>query len=235
MTVRTERRGPSLLITLDRPDRRNAVDGPAAAALGRAVAAAERDDEVSVIVITGAGGTFCAGNDLKALAAGELPAPSEDGPPPMNVTRTPASKPVIAAVEGYCFGGGFELALWCDLRVASTTAEFGVLNLGHGLPCLDGGTVRLARLIGQARALDLLLTARRVPAAEALTFGLVTRLVEPGRALPEALACAERIAALPRPARQAARRSLLDQWSLSEPDALRNETRLGLAAIGRPS
>ncbi|MFC5751774.1 enoyl-CoA hydratase-related protein [Actinomadura rugatobispora] len=230
-TIRTERRDAVQIVTLDRPGRRNAVDGPAAEALGRAIAAAERDKGVRAIVLTGAGGTFCAGNDLKAMAAGDFPTPAEDGPPPMNVTRAPASKPVVAAVEGYCFGGGFELALWCDLRVASTTAEFGALNLNHGLPCMDAGTVRLPRVVGQARALDILLTARRVPAAEALAIGLVTRLVEPGEALPEAVRLAAAIAALPAPALDAVRRSVTEQWSLPEPDAARNETRLALALL----
>ncbi|MFI0356734.1 enoyl-CoA hydratase-related protein [Actinomadura sp. 9N407] len=189
-----------------------------------------KDPEVRAIVLTGAGGTFCAGNDLKAMAAGEFPVPTEDGPPPMIVTRTPASKPVIAAIEGYCFGGGFELALWCDLRVASTTAEFGVLNLAQGLPCLDGATVRLPRLIGQARALDILLTARRVPAAEAETHGLITRLVAPGQALQEALALAATITALPPAALQAARHSVLTQWSLPEKEATHHEAHLALQA-----
>jgi enoyl-CoA hydratase len=149
----------------------------------------------------------------------------------MNVTRAPASKPVVAAVEGYCFGGGFELALWCDLRVASTTAEFGALNLGHGLPCMDAGTVRLPRIVGQGRALDILLTARRVPAAEAHAIGLVTRLVEPGEALAEAVRLAAGIAALPAPALHAVRSSVTDQWSLQEREAARAETRLALGLL----
>jgi enoyl-CoA hydratase len=226
--IRTERQGPIQIITLDRPDRRNAVDGPMAEALGHAVTTADKETGVRAIVLTGAGGTFCAGNDLKAMAAGEFPAPTEDGPPPMSVTRSPASKPVIAAIEGYCFGGGFELALWSDLRVASTTAEFGTLNLARGLPCLDGATVRLPRLIGQARALDILLTARRVPATEALTYGLITRLVDPGQARRQALALAGSIAALPPEALKAARGSVFDQWSLPDQEATRHETRLAL-------
>jgi enoyl-CoA hydratase len=228
--IRTARHGDVHLITLDRPDRRNAVDGPMAEALAEAVGEAERDEEVRAIVLTGAGGTFCAGNDLKAMAAGDFPVPTADGPPPMRVTRTPPAKPVVAAVEGYCFGGGFELALWADLRVASTTAEFGTLNLAHGLPCLDGATVRLPRLVGQGRALDILLTARRVPADQALTYGLVDRLVEPGRALEQALELAAAVARLPVEARNAARRSVLEQWALPEDEAAVNEARLALGA-----
>ncbi|SEG84721.1 enoyl-CoA hydratase [Thermomonospora echinospora] len=226
--IRTGLRGPIQVITLDRPDRRNAVDGPMAQALAEAAHTAERDDQVRVIVLAGAGGTFCAGNDLKAMAAGDFPIPTVDGPPPMRVTRTPAAKPVIAAIEGYCFGGGFELALWADLRVASTTAEFGALNLAHGLPCLDAGTVRLPRLVGQGRALDILLTARRVSADQALAYGLITQLVDPGQALEQALTLAEAVARLPLEALNTARRSVLDQWALPEDEAARNEARLAL-------
>ncbi|GAA0217600.1 crotonase/enoyl-CoA hydratase family protein [Actinomadura nitritigenes] len=228
--IRTARHGDVHLITLDRPDRRNAVDGPMAEALAEAVGAAERDDEVRAIVLTGAGGAFCAGNDLKAMAAGDFPVPTPDGPPPMRVTRTPPAKPVVAAVEGYCFGGGFELALWADLRVASATAEFGTLNLAHGLPCLDGATVRLPRLVGQGRALDILLTARRVPADQALAYGLVDRLVDAGQALEGALELAGAVARLPVEARNAARRSVLEQWALPEDEAAGNEARLALGA-----
>ncbi|TDD91384.1 enoyl-CoA hydratase [Actinomadura darangshiensis] len=230
-TVRTEHEGPVEIITLDRPSRRNAVDAPAARELAAAVHGFEAGD-ARVAVLTGAGGTFCAGSDLKAMAAGEFPAPALDGPPPMAVTRTRTSKPVIAAIEGYCFGGGFELALWCDLRVASETAEFGLLNFEHGLPSLDGATVRLPRLAGHSRALDALLTARRIPAREAAGWGLITTLTAPGEALKTALALATRIASLPQPALRAARTSILTQAPLSEPDALRNETALALTAAG---
>ncbi|GAA4370383.1 crotonase/enoyl-CoA hydratase family protein [Actinomadura verrucosospora] len=230
MSVRTERRGPVHVITLDRPDRRNAVDGPTARRLADAVRAFE-DGDAKAAVVTGAGGAFCAGSDLKAMAAGDFPVPTAEGPPPMAVTRARPSKPVIAAIEGYCFGGGFELALWCDLRVASETAEFGLLNFEHGLPSLDGATVRLPRLVGQPRALDALLTARRIPAREAASWGLLTALTPPGEALETALALAARIASLPAPALQAARASLLAQGPLPEADALRNETTLALAAL----
>ncbi|MFC6878876.1 MULTISPECIES: crotonase/enoyl-CoA hydratase family protein [Actinomadura] len=230
MPVRTEREGPVHVVTIDRPERRNAVDGPMARALGDAFAAFESDPEAKVAVLTGAGGTFCAGNDLKAMAAGDFPVPTETAPP-MNVTRTALGKPVIAAVEGYCFGGGFELALWCDLRVASATAEFGALNLRRGLPCMDSGTVRLPRLVGHARALDILLTARRVPAAEAERIGLVTRLTAEGEALPAALELAREIAETPQEALRAARRSVIEQWSLSDRDAAANETRHAEAVL----
>ncbi|GAA2162878.1 enoyl-CoA hydratase-related protein [Actinomadura napierensis] len=231
MTVRTEQDGAVQIITLDRPARRNAVDGPTAAGLARAFGEFAAGD-ARVAVLTGAGGTFCAGNDLKAMAAGDFPAPTLDGPPPMAVTRTPPAKPVIAAIEGYCFGGGFELALWCDLRVASETAEFGFLNLEHGLPSLDGGTVRLPRLIGTARALDIALTARRVPAREALDCGLISELTPAGEALPAALALAVRLASLPEPALQAVRASILDQAGRDERAALEHETALALQALG---
>ncbi|GGQ33976.1 enoyl-CoA hydratase [Actinomadura coerulea] len=233
MTVRTERRGPVHVITLDRPARRNAVDGPTARRLAGAVRDFE-DGDAKVAVLTGAGGTFCAGSDLKAMAAGDFPAPTADGPPPMAVTRARPSKPVIAAIEGYCFGGGFELALWCDLRVASETAEFGLLNFEHGLPSLDGATVRLPRLVGQPRALDALLTARRIPAREAADWGLLTTVTPPGEALETAQILAARIASLPAPALQAARTSLLAQHTLPEPEALKNETALALSALPTP-
>lgn len=235
MAVRTERTGQVQIITIDRPERRNAVDWPMAQALGAAFESFERDNDAHVAVLTGAGATFCAGNDLKAMAAGEFPVPSPDGPPPMYVTHTRPGKPVIAAIEGYCFGGGFELALWCDLRIASTEAEFGLLNLARGLPCLDAGTVRLPRLIGQARALELILTGRRVPAPEALTYGLVTQLVGPGKALGAALDLAGALAAIPQEPLRSARRSALEQWEVTEAEAILNETISGLAAVNGTS
>ncbi|WUH96934.1 enoyl-CoA hydratase-related protein [Spirillospora sp. NBC_00431] len=235
MPVRTRHRDHVRVITIDRPERRNAVDSPAAAGLRRAFAEFDRDDDARVAILTGAGGTFCAGNDLKAMAAGDFPAPTLDGPPPMAVTRTRPAKPVIAAIEGYCFGGGLELALWCDLRVASETAEFGLLNFEHGLPSLDGATVRLPRLVGRGRALDLVLTARRLPAREALDWGLITTLTAPAEALKTALTLADRIASLSSPAVLAARTSLLDQHPLDEPTALKNATALALAALTPPS
>lgn len=231
MPIRTERRGPVEIVTIDRPDRRNAIDWPMAQALGTAFEHFEKDDEARVAVLTGAGDTFCAGNDLKAMAAGEFPVPSVEGPPPMYVTHSASAKPVIAAIEGYCFGGGFELALWCDLRVASSIAQFGLLNLAHGLPSMDAGTVRLPRLIGQARALDIILTARRVSAAQALDYGLVTSLTEPGEALSAALELATTIASMPQEALRAERVSAIEQWGRTEQEAVAAETRHALAAL----
>ncbi|ACY98991.1 MULTISPECIES: enoyl-CoA hydratase-related protein [Thermomonospora] len=233
MAVRIEDRGHVRIVTLDRPERRNAVDGPMADRIAEVFAAFERDGRARVAVLTGAGGTFCAGNDLKAIAAGEFPVPTRQAPP-MRVTRAAPAKPVIAAIEGPCFGGGLELALWCDLRVASATAEFGLLNLVHGLPSMDAGTVRLPRLIGHARALEMIVTARRVPAAEAMGWGLLNRLVEPGRALDEALRLAEAVAALPQEPMLASRRSALQQWGRPEAEAFGREVELALAALGNP-
>jgi enoyl-CoA hydratase len=237
MTVRTERRGAVTLVIIDRPDRRNAVDGPAAVALAEAFTAFDRDDQARVAVLTGAGGIFCAGSDLKAMAAGEFPAPTVDGPPPLGPTRLRLTKPVIAAIEGGAFGGGMELALWCDLRIAADDAVLGLLNLPKGLPCLDGASVRLPRLIGHGRALDLLLTGRRVPAEEALRIGLVNRLAPPGMALEAAIELALQIAAFPQEGVRAARDTAIDQWSLSEDQALLAEASRGLtgAALAAPA
>jgi enoyl-CoA hydratase len=231
MTVRTQREGPVTLVSIDRPERRNAVDGPAAAALTDAFAAFDRDGQARVAVLTGTGGTFCAGSDLKAMAAGEFPVPTADGPPPLGPTRMRLAKPVIAAIEGGAFGGGLELALWCDLRVAAEDAELGLLNLPKGMPCLDGGSVRLPRLVGHGRALDLLLTGRRVSAAEALAIGLVSRLAAPGTAAQAALTLARQIAAFPPDGLLAARDTATAQWGLTEEQALRAEAERGLSAV----
>ena len=171
------------MVTLDRPERRNAVDPATAAALLEAFPPSTRDPSPSVAVLTGAGGTFCAGADLKALAEGARHRVADDGPGPMGPTRLELSKPVIAAVEGYAVAGGLELAIWCDLRVAAEDAAFGVFCRRFGVPLIDGGTVRLPRLIGQGRALDLILTGREVGAEEALAMGLVNRVVPAGTAL----------------------------------------------------
>jgi enoyl-CoA hydratase len=231
MTVRTERQGPVTLVTIDRPERRNAVDGPAAVALTDAFAAFNHEKEARVAVLTGSGGTFCAGSDLKAMAAGEFPVSTADGPPPLGPTRMRLAKPVIAAIEGGAYGGGLELALWCDLRVAAEDAELGLLNLPKGLPCLDGGSVRLPRLIGHGRALDLLLTGRRVTAGEALRIGLVSRLAAPGTAAAAALDLARQIAAFPPDGLLAARDTAAAQWGLTEEQALRAEARRGLSTM----
>ena len=182
-------------------------------------------------ILTGAGGTFCAGFDLRSLASGEGYRPHEDDPGPMGPTRMEVGKPVLAAVEGYAVAGGLELALWCDLRVAASDATLGVFNRRFGVPLIDLGTVRLPRLVGQGRALDLVLTGRPVGAEEALRIGLVERVVEPGRALDEARALARQIASFPQSALRADRRSVLGQWSLSFADAARAEHRAGAEVI----
>ncbi|HET9847101.1 MAG TPA: crotonase/enoyl-CoA hydratase family protein, partial [Candidatus Dormibacteraeota bacterium] len=185
-----------MVVTIDRPERRNAVDGATARELSAAFRDFDGDPQLSIAVLTGADGNFCAGFDLKALADGSGPRVTA-GDGPMGVTYLQLSKPVIAAIEGYCVAGGMELALWCDLRVASQAAVMGIFNRRFGVPLVDGGTIRLARIVGQGLAMDLILSGRRITAAEAEVHGLVNRLVEPGRALPEAVALAKEIAAFP--------------------------------------
>jgi enoyl-CoA hydratase len=231
--VRVEIDGPVRIITIDRPQARNAVDGPTARALSAAFGDFEGDDAVAVAVLTGAGGTFCSGADLKAVATGRgnrvETDMSLDGP--MGPTRMVFSKPVIAAVEGFAVAGGLELALMCDLRVAARDATFGVFCRRWGVPLIDGGTVRLPRLIGHSHALDLILTGRGVQGEEAQRMGLANRLTEPGQALAGAVELAHQIAALPQRCMRSDRRSSFDQWDLALPDALANETRLGLEVI----
>lgn len=230
-TVEVSRDGPVTVVTICRPARRNAVDGATAAALLAAFGAFEEDETASVAVLTGAGGTFCAGADLKAMAEGDPRPVLENGPGPMGPTRLELSKPAIAAIEGYAVAGGLELALWCDLRVAATDAVLGVYCRRLGVPLVDGGTVRLPRLVGQSHALDLVLTGRPVGGPEALRMGLVNRLVAPGAALPSAVALAHELAALPQTCMRNDRRSLLRQWGHDEADALATEARLGLLTI----
>ena len=220
-----------MTVTITRPEVRNAVDPDTAAALKTAFEKFDRTDSVAVAVLTGAGGHFCAGYDLKALAAGASNRPPEMGDGPMGPTRMLLGKPVIAAIEGYAVAGGLELALWCDLRVAANNATLGVFNRRFGVPLIDMGTIRLPRMIGQGRALELILTGRAVPAMEALQIGLVERLVEPGRALEEAQSLARQIAELPQGALRADRRSVLTQWSLSLDEAARAENRGGLEVL----
>ena len=192
-----EHDGPVTVVTINRPERRNAVDSVCADRLREAFVAFDSDDDRSVAVLTGAGGTFCAGADLKAVAEGDRRPIPDHGPGPMGPTRLTLSKPVIAAVEGYAVAGGIELALWCDLRVAAEDAIFGVFCRRFGVPLCDLGTVRLPRIIGHGRAMDLILTGRAVAAPEALTMGLANRVVPPGEALAAALALAHQLAALP--------------------------------------
>ncbi|NBP85418.1 MAG: crotonase/enoyl-CoA hydratase family protein, partial [Mycobacteriaceae bacterium] len=182
MSVRIDKRGPVTTVILDRPHARNAVDGPTALALFDAFETFERDDTASVAVLWGAGGTFCAGADLKAIGTPDTNPTHSSGPGPMGPTRMVLSKPVIAAVSGYAVAGGLELALWCDIRVAEEDAVFGVFCRRWGVPLIDGGTVRLPRLIGHSRAMDMILTGRAVGAAEALSFGLANRVVPHGQA-----------------------------------------------------
>ena len=215
-----------MVVTLDRPDRRNAVDRRTARELSDAFRAFDTDTALSAAVLTGAGGHFCAGFDLKALAEGTGPDVGE-GDGPMGVTYLQLTKPVIGAIEGYCVAGGMELALWCDLRVAASNAVFGIFNRRFGVPLVDGGTVRLARIAGQGLAMDLILTGRSIGAQEAERHGLVNRVVEPGRALAEAVGLAQRIAEFPQAALRHDRLSLLEQWGLPLSQALENELRWG--------
>jgi enoyl-CoA hydratase len=233
VSVLFETQGPIAVVTIDRPHARNAVDGPTAAALADAFRRFEDDESLLAAVLTGAGGTFCAGADLKAVAAGtgnrvEVDM-TADGP--MGPTRMLLSKPVVAAVEGFAVAGGLELALWCDLRVAARDAVFGVYCRRWGVPLIDGGTVRLPRLIGMSHALDLILTGRGVSADEALRMGLANRLAEPGSALDAAVALAHELAAFPQRCLRADRRSAYEQWGMPLPTALENEVRGGLEVI----
>jgi enoyl-CoA hydratase len=214
-------------VTIDRPGVRNAVDLATAERLIECFDRFAADDALAVAVLTGAGGNFCAGFDLKALAREDGNRIEEAGPGPMGPTRMTLSKPVIAAIEGYAVAGGLELALWCDLRVASESATFGVFNRRFGVPLIDLGTIRLPRMIGQGRALDMILTGRPVAADEALRIGLVTRVVESGHALEEAQKLATQIATFPSGALRADRLSVLNQWSLSFNDAAKAEHRGG--------
>src|SRR6476646_2190071 len=202
-SVITARDGRVLTVTIHRPEVRNAVDSTTAAALASAFKNFESDDELSAAVLTGAGGTFCAGADLREVAEGRRTAIDENGAGPMGPTWLQLSKPVIAAVGGHAVAGGLELALWCDLRIAASDAIFGVFNRRFGVPLIDLGTVRLPRMIGQGRALDLILTGRGVSGEEALQIGLVNRLVESGKALETASELAHTLAAFPQHGLQA--------------------------------
>jgi enoyl-CoA hydratase len=230
-TVRYEVEGPIAVITIDRPMVRNAVDAPTATLLAEAFRAFEEDRSSGVAVLTGAQGTFCAGADLKAVSKGKGNAVRESGDGPMGPTRMLLSKPVIAAVEGYAVAGGLELALWCDLRVAARDAVFGVYCRRWGVPLIDGGTVRLPRLIGHSRALDMILTGRGVSGEEALTFGLVNRLVEPGAARAAAVSLARELTRFPQLCMRNDRLSSYQQWDLPLSEALQRETTYGLEVV----
>ena len=210
---------------------RNAVDGATAKALADAFRKFDADEDVKVAILAGAGGTFCAGADLKAIASGQGNRMSEEGDGPMGPTRMLLSKPVIAAVEGHAVAGGLELALWCDLRVAARDAVFGVYCRRFGVPLVDLGTIRLPRLIGHSHAIDLILTGRGVSGEEALQMGLANRLVEPGRALEASIEIARELARLPQGCLRSDRMSAYEQWSLGWADAIRNEFRHGMEVV----
>jgi enoyl-CoA hydratase len=229
--VTVERLGPVTTIRLSRPHARNAVDGPTAAALTEAFRAFDADPDAAVAVLHGEGGTFCSGADLRAIGTATGNRVDPDGDGPMGPTRLRLSKPVIAAITGHAVAGGLELALWCDLRVADETAVLGVYCRRWGVPLIDGGTVRLPRLIGTGRAMDLVLTGRSVDAAEALAIGLVNRVVPAGEALAAARRLAVDLAVLPQTCLREDRLSLLEQEGLDEPAALANEFRHGMTSL----
>ncbi len=232
MSILITTTGPIRIITINRPDARNAVDHDTALALYDAFKAFDADDSLSVAILTGAGGNFCAGADLKAVATGKgNPTQTGGDLGPMGPTRLTLSKPVIAAVDGYAVAGGLELALWCDLRVASPSACFGVFCRRFGVPLIDGGTVRLPRLIGASRAMDLILTGREVASGEAHAIGLANYLTHEESALPRAIKLAGDIAAFPQLCMRTDRASALSQWSLSEADALASEFAGGLDVL----
>ncbi len=230
-SVSVSREGPVTTVTIDRPEVRNAVDRPTAEALAEAFRDFDGDGEARVAVLTGAGGNFCSGADLKAIGEGRGNRVEPDGDGPMGPTRMVLGKPVVAAIEGYAVAGGLELALWCDLRVAAVDATLGVFCRRWGVPLIDGGTIRLARLIGQSRAMDLLLTGRAVGAEEGERIGLVNRIAASGGALVAAQRLARELAELPQTCLRHDRLSLLEQWALPEPDALANELRHGRRSL----
>ncbi|MCX5045606.1 crotonase/enoyl-CoA hydratase family protein [Aldersonia sp. NBC_00410] len=231
MPVRTERNGAVLTVILSRPDSRNAVDGPTAAALADAFRAFDDDPDAAVAVLWGEGGTFCAGADLKALGTPASNRVAEDGDGPLGPTRMLLSKPVIAAVAGFAVAGGLELALWCDLRVVEEDATFGVFCRRWGVPLIDGGTVRLPRLVGTSVAMDMILTGRAVGAEEAQRVGLANRVVPTGTARSAAEQLAAELAALPQHCLRSDRLSALEQHSMSDADAIHNELRHGMVAL----
>lgn len=232
MSITIERPAPQVtLVTIVRPQRRNAVDARTAQLLFEAFDAFDRDDSAAVAVLTGADGCFCAGADLQAIAEGQGNRVAAGGPGPMGPTRMQLGKPVIAAIEGPAVAGGLELAIWADLRVAAQDARLGVFCRRFGVPLVDGGTVRLPRLVGHGRAMDLILTGREVGAAEALQIGLVDRVVPTGQALQEALALAESLCRLPQRCMRGDRLSAIRQWDLPFDAAMAFELEQGLATL----
>lgn len=232
MSVHYEVEGPIAVVTIDRPEVRNAIDGSTAQQLAESFQNFESDDALSVAVLTGADGTFCSGADLKAVSSDQNNLRVDlEGDGPLGCTRMSLSKPVIAAVEGHAVAGGLELALWADLRVAANDAVFGVYCRRWGVPLVDGGTIRLPRLIGQSHANDMILTGRGVSGQEAFNMGLANRLCSPGMALSEAQDLAQQLAEFPQLCLRSDRRSSYEQWGMSFEDALRNETVLGRETI----
>jgi enoyl-CoA hydratase/carnithine racemase len=231
MSVRVEQDGPVYTVVLSRPERRNAVDGATAQALADAFRAFDVDDEAAVAVLHGEGGVFCAGADLQAAGTADGNRVATDGDGPMGPSRMRLSKPVIAAVEGHAVAGGLELALWCDLRVAAEDAVFGVFCRRWGVPLIDGGTVRLPRLIGVSRAMDMILTGRPVGAAEALQIGLANRVVSSGQTRTAAEELAHELARFPQTCMREDRLSVLEQDGLSESKAIANELDHGLRSL----
>jgi enoyl-CoA hydratase len=234
MTIHHQTDGSVAVVTIDRPEVANAIDGPTALELADAFRRFEGDEDAAVAVLAGANGKFCAGADLKAMREEGAPRANRvepDGDGPVGPTRMLLRKPVIAAVEGHAVAGGLELAAWCDLRVAAEDAVFGVYCRRWGIPLMDGGTIRLARLIGHSHALDLILTGRGVSGEEALRMGLANRLVPPGEALPAAISLAHEIASRPQAALRSDRLSSYEQWSLALDDALGGEYRHGMATL----
>jgi enoyl-CoA hydratase len=230
-TLEIEHDGAVTVVAINRPERRNAVDSVCADQLRQAFEAFDADETQSVAILTGAGGTFCAGADLKAVAEGDRRPIPDHGSGPMGPTRLTLSKPVIAAVEGYAVAGGIELALWCDLRVAAEDAIFGVFCRRFGVPLCDLGTVRLPRLLGHSRAMDLILTGRAVAAPEAFEMGLANRVTPKGAALETARALAHQLADLPQFCLRSDRMSALEQWGLTEEEAAVNEARRGREVV----
>jgi enoyl-CoA hydratase len=223
--------GTVAIVTINRPDARNAVDRPTADELAAAFRRFDSEPDLSVAILTGAERKFCAGADLKAVATDRANRVSESGDGPLGCTRMILSKPVIAAVEGFAVAGGLELALWCDMRVAARDAVFGVYCRRFGVPLVDGGTIRLPRLIGMSRAMDMILTGRGVSGEEALAMGLANRVVEPGSALEAAKELARQIAAFPQRCMRSDRMSAYEAWNMDIPSALTNEYRHGIATI----
>lgn len=231
MSVLVKRLENVVVISIDRPAQRNAVDAATAKSLADAFRNFDSDATLDVAILTGTNGHFCAGADLKAYAAGERKKIGPDGDGPMGPSRMKLSKPVIAAIEGYAVAGGCELALWCDLRVVSESAVFGIFCRRFGVPLIDLGTVRLPRLIGHSRAMDLILTGREVRAQEAYAIGLANRLVDEGQALSAAVELAQQISRFPQVCLRNDRCSAIAQWGLTEDEATRNEFELGMQTI----